>query len=139
MRKIFSLLFLIAIACSSKDAFQQEFPMPIADYYYSIKGNQTVFTIELKQPISEAIEMQNMYFRNQKALVKVISKNTFAATFSTPDLVMDVDPKEEAVNQLPIVKEFPFQLKPNNAVLEYKHKGKIQRYLFSNVVEKSNQ
>jgi hypothetical protein len=139
MKKIISLLFLIAVACSSKDAFQQEFPMPIADYYYSTKGNQTVFTIELKQPISEAIEMQTMYFRNQKALVKEISKSTFAATFSTPDLVMDVDPKEEAVNQLPIVKEFPLQLKPNDAVLEYKHKGKIQRYLFSNLAEKSNQ
>jgi hypothetical protein len=113
--------------------------MPIADYFYSIKGNQTVFTIELKQPISEAIEMQTMYFRNQKASVKEISKNTFAATFSKPDLVMDVDPKEEAVNQPPIIKDIPFQLKPTEAVLEYKHKGKIKRYLFSNVVEKSNQ
>jgi hypothetical protein len=139
MKKIISLLFLLAIACSSKDAFQQEFPMSIADYYYSTKGNQTVFTIELKQPISEAIEMQTMYFRNQKALVNEISKNTFSATFCTPDLVMDIDPKEEAVNQLPIVKEFPFQLKPTDAVLEYKHKDKIKRYLFSNVAEKSNQ
>jgi hypothetical protein len=139
MKKIISLLVIFTIACSSKDAFQQEFPMPISDYYYSTKGNQTVFTIELKQPISEAIEMQTMYFRNQKAAVKEISKNIFAATFSTPDLVMDVDPKEEAVNQPPIIKEFPFQLKPTEAVLEYKHKGKTKRYLFSNVVEKSNQ
>ena len=134
------LLFLLFIlGCISKEASQTHFPVPIFDYYFSTSGNQTVFTIELKQPISEAIEMQNMYFRNQKALVKEISKNTFVATFSTPDLVMDVDPKEEAVNQLPIVKEIPFQLKPTEAVLEYKHKGKIQRYLFSNVVEKSNQ
>jgi hypothetical protein len=139
MKKIISLLFLITVACSSKDAFQQEFPMPIASYYYSTKGNQTVFTIELKQPISGALEMQSMYFRNQKAAVIEISKNTFAATFSKPDLVMDVDPKEEAVNQPPIIKEIPFQLKPTEAVLEYKHKGKKKRYLFSNVVEKSNQ
>ncbi|WP_396173850.1 hypothetical protein [Flavobacterium sp.] len=139
MKKIISLLFLIAIACSSKDAIQQEFPMPIADYYYTTKGNQTVFTIELKQPISGAIEMQTMFFRYQNSSVKEISKNIFAATFSTPDLVMDVDPKEEAVNQLPNVKEFPIQLKPTEAVLEYKHKGKTKRYLFSNVVEKSNQ
>jgi len=139
MKKIISLLFLITVACSSKDAFQQEFPIPIADYYYSTKGNQTVFTIELKQPISEAIEIQTMYFRNQKASVKEISKNKFEATFSKPDLVMDVDLKEEAVNQPPIIIEIPFQLKPTDAVLEYKHKGKIKRYLFSNVVEKSNQ
>ena len=139
MKKTVWFLILVLVSCNSKDVFQQEFPMPIADYFYSIKGNQTVFTIELKQPISEAIEMQTMYFRNQKASVKEISKNTFAATFSKPDLVMDVDPKEEAVNQPPIIKEFPFQLKPTEAVLEYKHKGKTKRYLFSNVVEKSNQ
>ena len=139
MKKIISLLVIFAIACSSKDAFQQEFPMPISDYYYFTKGSQTVFRIELKQPISEAIEMQTMYFRNQKASVKEISKNTFEATFSKPDLVIDVDPKEEVVNQPPIIKEFPFQIKPNEAVLEYKHKGKTNYYLFSNVVEKSNQ
>jgi hypothetical protein len=139
MTKTVWFLILVLVSCNSKDVFQQEFPLPIAHYYYSTKGNQTVFTIELKQPISEAIEMQTMYFRNQKAAVKEITKNTFTATFSTPDLVMDVDPKEEAVNQLPIVKEIPFQLKPTDAVLEYKHKGKIKRYLFSNVVEKSNQ
>ena len=139
MKKTFWFLILILVSCNSKDAFQQEFPMPISDYYYSTNGNQTVFRIELKQPISEAIEMQTMYFRNQKASVKEISKNTFAATFSTPDLVMDFDPKEEAVNQPPIIKEIPFLLKPTDAVLEYKHKGKMKRYLFSNVVEKSNQ
>ena len=139
MKKIITLLFLIVMACSSKDAFQQEFPMPILGYYYTTNGNQTVFIIELKQPISDAIEMQTMYFRNQKAAVKEISKNTFEATFSKPYVVMHVDPKEETVNQLPIIKEIPFQLKPTEAVLEYKHKGKIQRYLFSNVVEKSNQ
>lgn len=139
MKIIISLLFLIAIACSSKETFQQEFPMPISDYYYTSKGNQTVFTFELKQPISDVIEMQIIFFRNQKATVKEISKNTFEATFSKPDLVMDIDSKEEIVNQPPIIKEIPFQLKSTEAVLEYKHKGKIKRYLFSNVVEKSNQ
>jgi hypothetical protein len=139
MTKTVWFLILVLVSCNSKDVFQQEFPLPIAHYYYFTKGNQTVFTIELKQPISEAIEIQTMYFRNQKASVKEISKNKFEATFSKPDLVMDVDLKEEAVNQPPIIIEIPFQLKPTDAVLEYKHKGKIKRYLFSNVVEKSNQ
>jgi hypothetical protein len=139
MKKIISLLFLLAIACNSKDALQQEFPMPISNYYYSTKGNQTLFKIELSQPLSGDIQLLNIYFRNQKAAVTEISKNTFEATFNKPDLVMDVDPKEEAVNQPPIIKEIPFQLKPTEAVLEYKHKGKTKRYLFSNVVEKSNQ
>ncbi len=139
MKKIISLLFLLAIACNSKDALQQEFPMPISNYYYSTKGNQTLFKIELSQPLSGDIQLLNIYFRNQKAAVTEISKNTFEATFNKPDLAMDVDPKEEAGNQPPIIKEIPFQLKPTEAVLEYKHKGKIKRYLFSNVVEKSNQ
>lgn len=139
MKKIYSLLFLIAMACSSKDAFQQEFPIPISDYYYTIEGNQTVFTIELKQPILEAIEMQFLYFRNQKVNVKGISKNTFEATFTKSDLILDANSIEEAINQPPIIKEIPYQIKPTEAVLEYKHKGKTKRYFFSNVVEKSNQ
>ena len=93
MKIIISLLFLIAIACSSKETFQQEFPMPISDYYYSSKGNQTVFTFELKQPISDAIEMQNLYFRNQKATVKMISEDTFDVIFTKSDLIFDAGRK----------------------------------------------
>lgn len=138
MKKIISLLFLIAMACSSKDTFQQEFPMPISDSYFSNNGNQTFFKIEFTKPISEDIELLSIYFRNQKATVKAISKNTFEAIFTKPDIILEANSKEEAVNQPPIIKEIPFRLKPNEAALEYKHKGKIKRYLFSNVAEKSN-
>jgi len=139
MRKIIWFLILILVSCNSKDVFQQEFPLPIADYYFSTNGNQTVFTIVLKQPISDAIEMQNLYFRNQKATVKMISENTFDAVFNKPDLILDADSTQESENQPPLKDTIPFQIKPNEAVLEYKHKGKTSYFLFSNVVEKSNQ
>ena len=74
MKKTIWFLILVLVSCNSKDVFQQEFPLPIADYYFSANGNQTVFRIELKQPISDAIEIQNLYFRNQKASVKMISE-----------------------------------------------------------------
>ena len=139
MKKTIWFLILVLVSCNSKDVFQQEFPLPIADYYFSANGNQTVFRIELKQPISDAIEMQNLYFRNQKATVKMISEDTFDVIFTKSDLILDADSTMESVNQPPIKETIPFQIKSNEAVLEYKHKGKTNYFLFSNVVEKSNQ
>lgn len=139
MKKGIGFIILLLIACSSKDAFQQEFPMPISDYYFTTSGNQTTFKMDLKKPSTNDVELQYLYFRNQKASVKIISKNQFEAVFTKPDLILDADSKEESGNEAPVFKNTRFQLKIDEAVLEYKYLGKTKHYLFSNVVEKSNQ
>ena len=138
MKKSIGFIVFLLIACSSKDAFQQEFPIPISDYYFTTSGNLKTFKMDLKQPISDDIELKYLYFRNQKASLKIISKDKFEAVFTKPDLILDADSKEESVNQSPIFENTRFHLKPNEAVLEYQLKRKTKHYHFTNVVEKSN-
>lgn len=127
------------VGCASSEAFQPQFPIPISDYFYEVKGNQTHFIIEFLQPIPDEIKLEKFYFKNQVAAIKMISNQKADAVLTKPDLILDADSTQESENQPPLKEKIPFQIKPTEAVLEYKHKGKTKRYLFSNVVEKSNQ
>lgn len=139
MKKLICLLLLILVSCASSEAFQPQFPVPISDYFYENKGNQTHFIIEFKQAIPDEIKLEKLYFRNQAKAIKMISSQKAETIFTKPDLILDADSKEESTNKVPNVSKTRFQLKTNEAVLEYRHKGKTNYYLFSNVVEKANQ
>lgn len=136
MKKGVFFLFLIVVGCGSKETFQHKFPIPFSEYYYTISDNQTHFVIQFEQPIPDEIELQQLFFRNQNVNIKSLSKVKFEAVFVNSDLILDADSNQESVNQPPINQSKSFQLKPNQAVLEYKQKGITKQYLLSNVEEK---
>lgn len=139
MKKIFSIIVvLILTGCASKETFQTQFPIPISDNFYQIKDNQTHFVIEFQQSISEDIKLQKLYFRNQKAEVRMVSSQKAEVVFIKPDLILDANPENEYGNQPPIPEKQQFQLNSTEAVLEFIQNGKIKHYKFTNVVEKSN-
>jgi hypothetical protein len=126
------------MGCASKKTFQTQFPIPISDYFYEVKGNQTHFMIEFQQPIPNEIKLEKLYFRNQTAVIKMISNQKAEVIFVKSDLIFDANPEREYGNQTPIQEKQRFQLNLNEAVLEFTQKGKIKLYKFTNVTEKSN-
>lgn len=138
MKKLLYIQLLFLLGCASKEIFQTQFPIPISDYFYEVKGNQTYFLIEFQQSISEEIRLEKLYFRNQTAVIKLISDQKAEAVFIKPDLILDANPENEYGNQPPIPQKQRFQLISDEAVLEFTQNGKIKHYKFINITEKSN-
>ena len=138
MKKFSIIVVLILAGCASNEALQTQFPIPIADYFYEIKGNKTHFIIEFQQPLPKEIKVEKLYFRNQCETIKMLSNQKAEAIFIKPDLILDANPENEYGNQPPIFQKQRFQIKSTEAVLEFIQKGKIKHYKFTNITEKSN-
>lgn len=138
MKSFSIIVVLILVGCASKETFQSQFYIPIADYFYQINGNKTHFVIEFQQSILEDLKFEKLYFRNQTAKIKMISNQKAEAVFTKPDLILDANPEKEYGNQPPIPQKQRFQLNSTEAVLEFTQNGKIKHYKFTNVAEKSN-
>ncbi len=139
MRKVFSIIVVLILAgCASNDAYQTQFPIPISDYFYEIKGSQTHFVIEFEEPIPEGILLGSLYFRGQTAAIKMISNQKAEAAFTTPDFVLEARTEKEFGNQPPILQKQRFQLSATEAVVEFSQNKKINHYKFNKVTEKSN-
>ncbi|TDE46690.1 hypothetical protein E0I26_00995 [Flavobacterium rhamnosiphilum] len=156
-------LFIIAISLtfcamkqdSSPDKYREElakqvqtdFPQEIKSVYFQkwIGGREETgsginFYIEFKKPLSGNIKLKKIYFHNQESSLEEVTKNTFVAHFyqrnKSFDLIMDKDSLKEYGNKAPIIVKPKFALKPNEALLEYKKKGKTQFFKISNPKER---
>ena len=146
-KTIFSL-FIMAISltfCAMKQEFQTEFPQEIKSVFYqkeknSAKSSGVYFYIELEKPLAKTVKLEKVYFHNQEAFVKGITSKDFTAYFSSSiaqqDLILHKDPSKEYGNKAPVIQNTKFDLKPNEAVLEYKKDHKTQLFKISNLIEK---
>ena len=142
-------LFTIAISqtfCAMKQELQSEFPQEIKSVYYQkVVGNSQdkaiLFYIEFKKPLAPTIKLDKIYFHSQLATVNEIDKNTFEAYFkginNNEDLILDINPAKEYGNKAPVIEKSKFDLKPNEAVLEYKKNKKTQFFKITNLIEKT--
>jgi len=137
MKRLLYIQLLFLFGCASKETFQTQFPIPIVDYFYEVKGNKTFFLIEFQQPIPNKIKLEKFYFRNQTAKIKMISSQKAEAVFVKPDLIFDSNPEKEYGNEPPTIQKSQFNLKPTEAVLEFKQVGKVKHYKFRDVVERA--
>ncbi|TDE55137.1 hypothetical protein [Flavobacterium sp. GT3P67] len=141
-------LFIIAISltfCAMKQEFQTEFPQEIQSAFYrkmkdGKENGGTHFYIEFKKPLEANIKLEKIYFHNQESPVEEITKNTFVAHFhkenKKEDLILHRDPAKEYGNKAPVIQKSKFDLKRNEAVLEYKKENKIQFFKITNLIEK---
>ncbi|MBA4155548.1 hypothetical protein [Flavobacterium sp.] len=137
MNKLLILLLFFLLSCAPKEAFQQEFPVVISNYYYSNNGNKIIFIVQFEKAIPAEIQLQSLYFRNQKTVVEKISDQNFQAVFVKPDLIFDSNPEKEYGNEPPTIQKSQFNLKPTEAVLEFKQAGIVKHYKFRDVVERA--
>ncbi|MAP55944.1 hypothetical protein [Altibacter sp.] len=89
--------------------------------------------------LKEDVVIQTFFFRKKKTQAQLSpqDRSKFVGYFKTmdrEDIIMDSDPLEEAQNTLP--KPFPFELKDDEAVIGYVHKGMIKYALISAIEQK---
>ncbi len=138
MKNLAIIFLLILIGCAPKEAFQSQFPIPVLEYFYEEKGNQTHFIIEFKEVVPEEIRLHKLYFRNNESQIEMTSNRIAKVVFRKPDIILDENPEKEFGNQPPNLTQQRFQLTASEAIVEYKEKGKIKYFKFINVNEKSN-
>ena len=146
--KIIGLLFITAISltfCAMKQEFQTKFPQEIQSVFYhkeknGMESSVINFYIEFKNPLSANIKLEKIYFHNQESPVQEITPKDFKSTFlqsnKKEDLIMDKNPAKEYGNRAPVIEKSKFDLKPNEAVLEYKQDNKTQFFKITNLKEK---
>lgn len=146
--KIIGFLFITAISltfCAMKQELQTEFPQEIQSVFYQKVKKGTVssathFYIEFKKPLAANIKLEKIYFHNQESPVKEITAKDFTAHFyqsnKKVDLILDSNPAKEYGNKAPVIQKSKFDLKSDEAVLQYKQDNKILFYKISNVPEK---
>ncbi|MFV5687411.1 hypothetical protein ACM55M_02155 [Flavobacterium sp. ZT3R25] len=127
-----------------KQELQTEFPQEIKSVYFQKwiggeKGSGIDFYIEFKKSLSKEIKLEKIIFRNLETNLKELSKNTFVAHFYqkniNQDLILDSDSKKEYGNKAPIIIKSKFDLKPNEALLEYTKNNKTLFFKIMNAKE----
>jgi hypothetical protein len=144
------ILILVAASlfyCGSKQNIQFDFEREIADVYFQqwIVGQQlfssrTNFYIQFKKPLSKEIILEKIHFQNQKVVFDTEDDQTFVAHLSQmarmQDLILDGDSLKEYGNRAPVIIKSKFDLKRNEAVLEYKKGKKTMYYKMVSIKEK---
>ena len=145
---VFFLLIVISLVyCAPKENKKTKFPQKIKSVYFQkkvdikeAKNSGTDFYIEFEEPLSKDIQLVKIYFQNQEADLEPVSKNIFVAHLAykrtNPDLILHKDSRKEYGNQAPIIVKPKFNLKPTEALLEYKSNGKSYFFKINNPKEK---
>lgn len=151
--KLFIKYFFLALTvfsfsfCASKQNTQMDFPQEIAAVYFQKwiggqeqSGSGTDFYIEFKKPLAKEIILEKIYFQNQEAKPESRDNQTFVAHFyqktAQHDLILDSDPLKEYGNKAPVIVKPMFDLKPTEAVLEYKKNSKTFYFKIISIKEK---
>ncbi len=118
--------------CASNNQKQMEFPQEISKVYFETatigsrpKEIDVYFYIEFKEQLEEDIELHKVYFRNQETVIEKVSSKKYVGHFPKmaiiEDMILDSDSEKEFGNKAPIVVKPKFDLKKNEALLEYTH------------------
>jgi hypothetical protein len=147
-RTVFITLSVLCFTfCGSNHQRQIDFIQEIAEVYYEIQAVENeaeaisiYFHIELKEPLSEEIRLQKVYFRNQEALIEKKSDKKYTAHFAQAalmqDLILDSDGKKEYGNKAPTIVKPKFELKIDEAILEYKKNNETIFFTLREIIEK---
>jgi hypothetical protein len=146
-KKIFILIIPFSLFfCASKQKVQATFPQEIETVYFQKwiggqeqTGSGTNFHIIFKKALSKEIQLNKIYFQNQEATFDQENEATFVAHFYQQpknDIILDVDPKKEIGNKPPKILKPKYNLKPNEAIVEYTKNNKKSLFKIKNIKER---
>ena len=138
--KSYSKLFLLFALfngfafCATKENFKKTFPQEITSISFEKwtggrreTGSGTTISIEFKKPLQKNIHLQKIYFQNQETEIVQENETKFRANFHSNALYREHH-SSDAVSK-------NFNLKDNEAVIEYQNKNKTYFYKCSNIKE----
>ena len=126
---LFSFLF-----CATKENFKKTFPQEIASISFEKwtggrreTGSGTTISIEFKNPLQKNIHLQKVYFQNQETEIVQENETKFRANVHSNALYREHHSSDSDSKN--------FNLKDNEAVIEYQNKNKTYFYKCSNIKE----
>jgi hypothetical protein len=134
--KQFSLfaLFNVFTFCATKQNLKATFPQEIVSISFEKwtggrreTGSGTTISIEFKKPLSKTIHLEKIYFQGFETQIAQENETNFKANFYL-----------NAIYRNPNSSNFDskkFNLKQNEAVIEYQNKNKTYFYKCSNIKE----
>ncbi len=146
MKPIFILIsFFVFSACASSK-FEKNPPFTITGSTYNywvgglpgVKGTRVIIRYETEK----SVNFKKIFFAKKSVNIelKKQQEKTYlfgyinTGTKKNEDVILDSDTKQEMDNRLP-EKEFPFELKENEAVISYEYKGKERYYKVTNMMQ----
>lgn len=150
MNKIAILIFFLIIgftSCSSQQEVKTNLPWKIESVYFQkwIGGQERTgsginFYLKFSEPFSPNFHLKKVYFRNQEANFIKENETTFTARFyykpTNSDLILDGKTSNEYGNNPPEITKSRFDLKDNEAILEFEQDNKYHFYKINSVKEK---
>ncbi len=152
---VFVLATISLFSCACKKEMATNTSENIEQIYFQkwiggqeISGSGTDLHLKFKQPLATDVYVAKVYFQNQEAFFDIENeqenRTTFVARFYAKpinnDLIMDRDSLKEYGNKSPEIKrenpKFPFDLKPDEAILEFHIKNKITQTKVTGIKEK---
>ena len=136
--------------CASGRKIEKEPPVEVKQAYFTssraeVRGADSQIALFIPVEDKKKVALDSVYFRGRKEVLKNDPENPglYVAYFKIPskeglpeDFVMHSDPKKEYGNKPPVVlKDFPFDLKADEAMVRYMVDGKV-KYFRINVIPK---
>ncbi|CAN1546027.1 hypothetical protein MCEGE10_01964 [Flavobacteriaceae bacterium] len=127
-------LFNLITFCASKENLKANFPQEITSMSFEKwtggrreTGSGTKVSIEFKKQLPKNIHLQKIYFQNQETEIVQENETKFSASFHSNALYREQHSSDAASKN--------FNLKDNEAVIEYQNQSKTYFYKCSNIKE----
>ena len=143
------LTFIVSQTCNKKISdieVLQQLPTEIETVYFQKwiggqeqSGSGTNFYIQFKNSFPQNITLQKLYFQGQETEFVAEDENTYTSNFKNKpkqDRIFDANSEKEFGNKPPEILNPKFNLKPNEAVLEFKKDNKTVVFILKKVKEK---
>ena len=127
-------LFNVFTFCATKQNLKATFPQEIASISFEKwtggrreTGSGTTISIEFKKPLHKNIQLQKVYFQNQETEIVQENETKYRANFHSNAIYRE-NPSSDSASK-------NFNLKDNEAIIEYQNKNKTYFYKCSNLKE----
>jgi hypothetical protein len=149
MNKVATIMFFLIIgltSCSSQKEIKG-LPWKTDEVYYQnwvggqeLTGSGTNFYIRFNAPFPAKVFIKKVYFHGKEANFEQRGNLTFVAYFyqkpRNSELILEGKTSNEYGNKAPEIIKPKFDLKDNEAILEFEQDNKIHFYKISNIKEK---
>ena len=126
------MVLMSCLHCSSKKEVATKLPQTIDEVYFQkwiggqeLSGSGTDFHLKFKNPLPDDCYLQKVYFQNQEAVFEIENETTFVAH------LYNKTPQDKRAKP-----DFPFDIQPNEAILEFHINNKITHVKIANIKEK---
>jgi hypothetical protein len=143
------LAIFFAQNCSQKAKMmdlQEKIPAAIEYVYFQrwvggqeLTGSGTNFEIKFKDRLPQNYRLKKVYFQNSEATFESDKYNIFVAHFyqkPKTDIILEGDSKKEYANKVPETTKAKFELKPDEAILEFTNGSKTEQFKISKIEER---